>query len=384
MQGYFRRRGCTCEEGKKCTCGAKWSFTLDMGRDSITNRRIQKTKSGFKSKKEADLACAELIAQIKNNNYKEPNKIPFKLFLDEWLAYKKMTIKQITYDKYNMLISKHISPYLGNLQLSKIAPLNITSFYTHLKDEKKLKNSIADIHGLLYNILDQAFKWDYIQKNIMSLVDKPSTNKKEIEVWSKKESRLFLQEAKSSRHYIAFLLALTTGMRQGEILGLRWKDIDFEKGTITIVQTLSHDGKVIQSHTKTANSVRSISIDRQTLRELASHKKGILEEKLKVLLAYENNDLVICTTMGSPIGPRNLIRTFFDKIEKAKIKKIRFHDLRHTHATLLLQQGVNPKIVAERLGHADVRTTLDTYSHLLPNMQKDTANQFGAMFFDVK
>src|SRR5690606_21983220 len=155
--------------------------------------------------------------------------------------------------------------------------------------------------------------------------------------------------------YAAFLLALTTGMRQGEILGLRWKDIDVENRTISVVQTLSHKGQILSAGAKTAAGNRKISIDENTLNQLLSLKLKYKEEKMANRPIYQDYDLVIRTSIGTPVSPRNLLRSFYSIIEKAQVRKIRFHDLRHTHASLLLKQGVNPKIVAERqIGRAHV------------------------------
>ncbi len=173
-------------------------------------------------------------------------------------------------------------------------------------------------------------------------------------------------------------------MRQGEILGLRWKDIDEENRTISIVQTLSHDGKELSAGAKTDSGNRQISIDENTLGKILKLKHRTKVETVANRPLYNDLGLVICTSVGTPLSPRNLNRSFDSIIQKAGIRKIRFHDMRHTHASLLLKQGVNPKIVSERLGHANVRITLDTYSHLLPNLQKDTADEFGKLFYKTQ
>jgi len=172
-------------------------------------------------------------------------------------------------------------------------------------------------------------------------------------------------------------------MRQGEILGLRWRDIEFDRKTLNVRQTLSHTGELVNA-TKTAASSRTIALPDQLVAELKKHKITQAEEKLKAGSLYTNNELVVATQLGTPLNPRNLVRNFYGLIKKTELNKIRFHDLRHTHASLLLIQGAHPKVVSERLGHADTRITLDTYSHLLPNMQEETAKQFGDMLFNNK
>lgn len=370
MKGYFRKRG------------DFWSFTVDIGRDPITNERKQKTKGGFKTKKEAEKSCAEIIAQVENYTYAEPSKMPLGEFLKQWLEGKERTLRKVTFDTYTRHCTLHIIPRLGKLELIQLTPLHINKFHIYLEKEKGLsERSILDVHSVLKNALEQAVKWSMIPKNPASLIDRPKVSKQEIQVWDLDTVTTFLETARKDRTYIAFLLALTTGMRQGEVLGLRWKDVLFDNHTVSVRQTLQHDGKEFQSDTKTQAGTRSISIDETTAAELQKHRKVIATERIRIGPAYKDHDLVVPTTLGTPYSPRNLLRTFYRLIKDAGVPHISFHDLRHTHATLLLAQGVHPKIVAERLGHTDVRITMNTYSHLLPNMQKETAVTFGKMFY---
>ncbi|WP_232700183.1 site-specific integrase [Brevibacillus daliensis] len=170
-------------------------------------------------------------------------------------------------------------------------------------------------------------------------------------------------------------------MRRGEILGLRWKDIDFENGELSVQQTLFNKGDELQEP-KTKSAQRSIAFPEQTVVELKQHKRRIAQEKMMARSIYQDNDLVVCTSIGTKVLPRNLIRTYYRLLEKADVPKIRFHDIRHSHATLLLKKGVHPKIAQERLGHTNIRITLDTYSHVLPNMQSEAAKQFGDSLFN--
>ena len=176
-----------------------------------------------------------------------------------------------------------------------------------------------------------------------------------------------------SRYSIIFLLAVYTGMRQGELLGLRWSDIDFDKSTIHIQQTLSHDGKELRPYTKTKSSIRSVAISSETIAVLKKHRHLIKQEKVFLGTDYKDNDLVICTSLGTPVIPRHINKVWDHLLKQVKVNRITFHNLRHTHASLLLKQGIHPKIVSERLGHSSLQMTLDTYTHLLPNMQEAAA-----------
>jgi integrase len=186
------------------------------------------------------------------------------------------------------------------------------------------------------------------------------------------------------KFYIAFQLALMTGMRQGEILELRWVDIDFDMKLLSIVQTLSHDGKEIIVGAKTKSSVRNIALDDNTIEELRKHRKMLIEEKLKIGSMYQDSGLVVCTSIGTKTLPRSLVKVHARLLKASGLSKITFHDLRHTHASLLFKNNTHPKIVSERLGHSSIQMTLDTYTHLLPNMQHDAISELGKLVFKSK
>jgi integrase len=192
----------------------------------------------------------------------------------------------------------------------------------------------------------------------------------------------YVKETKN-RYYIDLLLALMTGMRQGEILGLRWRDVGLNRKMISVRQSLSHDGKDF-GPPKTQCSIRSIRIDDSTIEMFKQHRKLITKDKWHAKELYVDNDLVVCTIIGTPYMPRILDKLWNKLRDKAKMRKITFHDLRHTHASLLLKNNVHPKVVSERLGHSSIQITLDLYSHLFPNMQIDAVDGIGKMIFQHK
>lgn len=361
--------------------GNTWYYVLELGK--INGKRKQKKKRGFKTKKDAQNALIEAEhALLKNGTFSEPSKMLYKDYLSNWLDDKKILIKESTFKTYSWLINKYIIPYLGDIEISKINPIDIQKFYNELINKDLLsRENVQKIHSLINDSLNKAERWELVKRNVASLVDRPKAFKSELKVWDIEEVKSFLTVAQSSRYYIAFLLALTTGMRQGEILALRWKDIDFNNNTLAVKQTLSHTGNKLIPGAKTKSGLRSITLPIETVHALNKHKKMIQYEKRIAEILYEDYDLIVCTNVGTPCSPRNLLRSFYSLIEKSKVSRIRFHDLRHTHATLLLKEGVHPKIVAERLGHSNVRVTLDTYSHVLPSMQLESANKINNLIF---
>ncbi|HEV7645944.1 MAG TPA: site-specific integrase [Pyrinomonadaceae bacterium] len=198
------------------------------------------------------------------------------------------------------------------------------------------------------------------------------------------EVKSFLEAAKTDRYYAAFLLAIETGMRPEEYLGLQWKDVDFDKGVLSVrrvVITLKGGGFYF-AEPKTSKSRRSIPLSDTVSTALKVHKRIQLEEKMKLGLDYQNLDLVFASTIGTPVQHRNFDRRHFAVIrDKANLPAIRLYDLRHTTATLLLSAGLNPKVVSERLGHASIVLTLDTYSHVLPTMQQDATDRLGRVLY---
>jgi integrase len=335
----------------------------------------------FRLQKEAEEEYNRVKYEIQQGIYVEPSKLLFSDYFKEWLTNKHHSISPQTAEMYAAHGKNHILPSLGNIPFSKLTALHIQRFITQLIN-KGLSNSTVDrIYSIVNSCLNNAVKKDLIHKNVAAQVDKPKVTHKEMKVWDEQEVRKFLKIARNeeSRLYIAFHLALLTGMRQGEILGLRWYDVDFDNSNVIVRQTLSHNGKTLKSGGKSKNSVRSIAIDGTTLNELKKHQRFINQEKMQLGEQYEDNDLVVCTSKGTLMSPRNLNRTWYRLLDKSELPKIRFHDLRHSHASLLMKLDQHPKIVQERLGHSSIRITLDTYSHIMPNMQHDAAQKLGSM-----
>lgn len=364
--------------------GSKWYYVIELGKDS-NGKRKQKKKRGFKTKKDAQAALTKSLHELNSGTYIEPSTQKTGEFLMDWLENKKMTIKESTYKTYYYILKKHIIPEFENVPLSNLKSLNIQKFHTKLLNEKGLSNNtVRKIHFILGNALNLAVNFDMVIKNAAKPVNPPKETKAQTEVWDVNEVLRFIEVAKESHLYMVYLIAINTGMRQGEILGLSWDGVNFDEGVLYVKQTLSIDGQTINKTTKTAAGMRTIALPNELITELKRHKLEQIKHRLQMGSLYKDMNLVNPTNVGTPVIASNLRRNFNIFIKKANVKKIRFHDLRHTHATLLLKQGVHPKIVSERLGHTDTRMTLDRYSHLLPNMQKETAQKFSELLYGNK
>jgi integrase len=366
MKGYIRKRG------------NAWSFTVDIGRDARTGKRKQKSQSGFKTKKEAQAALAELVNDVEKGNYHEPEKKKFKEFVLEYLEKTYINrVKPSTYETNYTIVTIHLIPYFGDVDINQIDQFLVHDFYNEKIKAGFSSHYIQDMHGVMRLLLRVAYKWKILKEDIASRLEPPKLKKKEMKVWSIEQVNTFLKFTKHSRYHPIFYLAAYTGMRKGEILGLTWDDIDFEDRSISVNKTLYRvKNENFLQEPKTASSIRKIYMDDDIIRLLKKQKVKQNLERLKFGGAYKEHNMVFAQETGETVNPHGVNSLFARFIKQQGLPHIRFHDLRHTHATILLQMGYNPKIVAERLGHASVRTTLDVYSHVTEPMKKDLSEQF--------
>jgi integrase len=369
VKGYIRKRG------------KVYSFTVDIGKDPITGKRKQRTRSGFKTKKEAQAALAELVNKVEKGETVDFRKTIFKDFAIEY--YEKNYINKVkatSYDVSHRLLHAQIIPYFKDISLTEIDQFVIHDFYNEKLKEGYSTNYIARMHEILRMLLRVAKKWDLIQKDVASMIEPPKNKKKEMKVWSIEQVNEFLKSCTHSRYHPIFFLAAYTGMRKGEIIALTWNDIDFDKKVIHVNKTLYKLSKGYSLDTpKSHSAVRSIYFDDEIEAILKKQKVKQKEEKLKNGRIYQDQNLVFAQEDGRFISPPSVNILFTRFIDRSGMPRIRFHDLRHTHATILLQMGVNPKVVSERLGHSSVQITLDVYSHVTKEIKQDISKDFSSM-----
>lgn len=360
----------------------KWEFTVYTGELDSKGKRERLYKGGFKTKKEAEKAAALLMAKIENGTYFKVDKITFDIYMEKFLNSIKTQLANKTYTTYEYIANKHLIPYFGKLELSRIKAIHIQEFYTESL-KKVSSTTVRHFHNLLNKAFNQAIKWQIVNINPCLAVDKPKRTKTELKVYDEVQVNKLLERLKDMMAYYPTMLAVTTGMRLGEICGLTWDKVDLENGIIYVEKQLQKvDGSLELLPLKTESSKRKIILLDYTIKELKQLNIEQKENKLKYGEYYQETNFVVCQKKtGLPYDPEYISRNHLKVMKDYGICKeldipyIRFHDLRHTHATLMLKANINPKIVAERLGHSSVNLTLNTYSHVLPDMQKEAVNK---------
>jgi integrase len=297
-------------------------------------------------------------------------------YLDVWLKGSVLgSVRHSTYDRDTHLVNNHIKPVLGGVKLKRLNSVHLQSFYRNRVDARLSGSTVHKMHDILRRGLAQAVKWHLVPRNAAEAATPPRPDPKEMQALSVDEARRLLESAGEDRLEALYVLAIHTGMRQGELLALSWQDVDLENAVASVRRTLTRSGgKVVFGKPKTKKSRRSIRLTPQAVEALRVHLKRQLQDIEILGDRYQDQGLVFTTNTGAPINPSNLRqRSFASLLKRAGLPHMRFHDLRHTCATLLLSRGVHPKLVQELLDHATIAITLDTYSHVMPSMGDATA-----------
>lgn len=297
-------------------------------------------------------------------------------YLDSWLKGSVSgSVRASTYDRYEVVVRVHLKPALGSTKLKKLTPAQVATFYQEKLAADYAPAGVNKLHVTLHKALDQAVRWHMVPRNVCEAVSAPRPSSEEMQTLSPDQVRALLDTARGDRLEALYTVAVTAGLRQGEILALRWDDVDLEAATVSVRRTLTKNGTaLLTGDTKTGKSRRTISLTDAAVTALHEHLQRQMEEMERLGDLYTDHGLVFTTEAGTLINPTNLRKRSFAKLlQRANLPQIRFHDLRHTCATLLFSKGVHPKNVQELLGHANVAITLDTYSHVIPGMGDQTA-----------
>lgn len=378
--------------------GTRYRIIYEAGPDPVTGNRRRKTET-LDKKEDAEKRLTDLLRARDTGMLADPKKMTVSQYLDYWYEnYAEINLAPSTLESYRVIIERHLKPALGNLKIEKLAPSHIQSHYTKaLKSGRKTnKKSYGEglspsyvnyHHRVLRKALDHAVRWQIIPTNPALRCAPPKREKIEMQTFTPEEITRLLDEVRGTYLYMPVYLAATTGMRQGEILALAWADVDLAAGAITVRRTLQRfkkGEKPVFKEPKTSGSRRRVNLSSEVVRELKRYQRvDWNEKKISAGKAWQKYNLVCCYDDGSPIPPATFARAFRDVTRRLGMAG-RFHDLRHTVASLLLARGVHPKIVAELLGHSSTGITLDIYSHVAPTLGKEAAEILGDQLFGKK
>ena len=303
-------------------------------------------------------------------------------YLDRWLNDSvRGTVRESTFSRDKYLVTNHVRPTIGRVKLKNLNALHLTRLYRQRLDSGLSGSTVQKIHHVLHKGLGQAVRWHLIPRNPADDVKAPTPTPKEMHPLSAEEACSLLDAARGDRLEALYVLAIHTGMRRGELLGLKWDDVDPENATVRVRRTLTridNGRRLALGDTKNKKSRRTVRLTPHAVEALRRPRARQAEEKLKAGDLYGDQHLVFAGQGGGLINPSNLRqRSFLPLLKCAELPQITFHDLRHTCASLLFQRNVHPKFVQELLGHASVAITLDTYSHMLPGMGSEAADAMG-------
>ena len=348
-----------------------------MGYDPETGRPKRRTVYG-RTRQEVAEKKARLIADAKQGLLADPTKETLADYLQRWLeTVQKPRVRPNTLAQYETLIRRHIAPALGRLRIDRITPAHLQQLYTDKLAAGLSPSTVRTLHAILHKALGQAVKWGMLPRNPADAVERPRVPRHEFTALTPAQVQALLQAAREDRLYALYVLAVTTGIRLGELLGLTWPDVNLNSGELCVARQLVwvRNTEPTLAGPKTDSGRRTIALPPVAVDALREHRRRQLRERLLAGPAWQDRwNLVFSTPLGTPINPSNLRnRSFRRLLEKAGLPRVRFHDLRHTVATLLLAAGTNVKAVQEQLGHTTARLTLDVYAHTLPGMRQQVA-----------
>jgi integrase len=369
----------------------KWEGRFTYGRDPFTGKQMQRSVYGT-SHKEIQQKIREALIQVNNDSYINPTNLTLGEWLDTWLkTYQKNALKETTYNNYLTLTQKHIVPYIGKMQLCKIKTIQLQKLYNKLEQEGRIvrkesqnqpkglsAKTVRNIHSILYSAFEAAIRANIINQNPAKYCSLPKKEHREMIILPLDMLDKFFVEAMKTEYFPLYYMDLSTGLRRGELLGLKYGDINFETGVLNISRQLQRiNGKLVTSSLKTKHSRRSIQLPDETLAIIKEHKEKQMNLGLLPEQSYIDDRFIFCSPFGTPLDPDSARKMLKRILKRAELPELRFHDLRHTFSALALQNGVDIKSLQKDLGHHSAAFTLDVYGHITPQMEQQKAKKIG-------
>jgi integrase len=384
MQGHIHKRVRIDRNGKEAV---RWYVVLDLGYGE-DGRRRQKWHGCFRTRREAEAARAKLVTEVNTGSYVAPGKTTLGEWIEHsWLPVTEPRVKPSTFFSYKRNLQLHVIPVLGRKPLQQLTPPMLNALYAALaagsETRKPLSTkTISYVHSTLHKVLADAVDAGLLGRNVAANAKPPRPARRAtggINAWEAHELAKFLDVARDTRLGAIWRLAAMTGTRRGEVLGLRWCDLDLDRARLSVRQAVVAVGYEVVHSTPKSHCARVIDLDAETVDQLRGHRARQEAERAEWGEDYQDHGLVVAKENGEPIHPHTFSQSFERLIAKAGLRPIRLHDLRHTHATLALKAGVPVKVISERLGHESPAFTLKQYAHVIPGMQAEAAAQVAAL-----
>jgi integrase len=358
--------------------GTSWYAKYDY-LDAATGRRVHRRVSA-PTRKECESRLRDAIKSAETGQAGGDDRLTVRDYLDRWLTSAEPTLRPSTFRRYSDLMRQHVVPVVGGVKLAKLTPLDVQRLYADRLDAGLSATTVHQIHNVLHRALKLAVRWGMLTRNVTEAVDAPRPANPECKTWDTAQVAAVLRAASSDDLESLWRLALLTGMRRGELLGLMWQDVNLDSGALAVRRTLSrgNGGTWELGAPKTAHGRRSIALPGTVVDSLRRHRVRQVEQRLVLGDLWKDHGFVFTNPTGGPLHVNSLMLRFRKLITTTGVPTIRFHDLRHTSATMLLAKGVHPKIVQERLGHSDVGITMNRYSHVTADMQRNAADLLDA------
>jgi integrase len=316
----------------------------------------------------------EIQSAVQSNTLSSNSDHTVESFIKLWLEHKQRFVRAITLHSYRVVLQHHCIPFIGKIKLTKLVASDLDRLYAKLLDRGLSTRVVRYTHCLIGGMLKQALRWDILARNVAEAATPPGLKTAEAIIWSVQEALTFLEHAQNDRLNALWYTTLFSGMRRAEVLGLQWENVNLEEGEILIRTTLVEiEGKLIMGEPKTRAGRRTIAITPDTVQMLKAHKQRQQLEQKNAMEGWEDSGFVFTTSIGTPINPGNLARAYKALIRRSGVTNIRFHDLRHTAASLSIRRGDSAKLVADRLGHTNVSFTMNTYVHIFDDQRRAAA-----------
>jgi integrase len=372
MKGHVRRRSAN-----------SWELKFDVGADPLTGKRRIRYHNVKGNKREALIKLAQLVAENAAGNAVEPSKLTVSEFIERWLRdWAKDNVSAKTFERYAELLRHHVAVGIGSIRLQKLRAIDIQQLYSGLIKKPLSARTVGHVHRVLHRALGHANRWGLLQQNIAALVSPPRVTATEIELLTPEQVKIMLERLRGRTIYPIVVTALATGMRRGELLALRWQDVNLEKASLRVERSLEETKAGLRFKApKTKHGRRSITLPPSAVSALRDHWKAQQETRLKLRMGKAPAEaLVFATWDGKPRSPNALTKEWRREVKAAEMPLVTLHSLRHTHASHLISQGLDVLAISRRLGHGSPAITLGVYGHLFPGIDDRAASAIESVF----